>query len=412
VNSSTYQKLWGTILVIATISTGCSRSNPEAQASSSPPIPVQLATLTATTLEESSEFVGNLEATEKVVVKPEIEGRIKEIRVNPGDRVNQGDVMMVLEPDRTQPELENAEAGVKVAMANRDAAIEKAKVAQSQQASAQAEVNLAQVNFERAKFLLESGAIGQFDYDRAATDVETKQNRLNEAKNSVQAAEAAIRQAEADIQQAQAKVAMAAVSLGFKQIVSPLSGSGVVGDLPVKQGDYATTGEAIATITRNDFLELRISVPAKRSGQLQQGMTVELLDPGSQESLSKGKISFISPTVDTNLQTILIKARFPNSEGNLRDGQRVEAKIVWNNEPGILIPTTAISRVGSKSFVFVEEQQESTDGKTQQIVRQRPIQLGNIQGANYQVLEGLEVGDSIAVSNILKLRDGAAIQPQ
>ena len=288
--------------------------------------------------------------------------------------------------------------------------IEKLKVAQSQQDSAQAQVNLAQVNYERAKFLLESGAIGKFRYDQAETDLETKKNQLNEAKNSIQAAEAAIRQAEANIRQAQAQVETAAVSVGFKQIVSPISG--VVGDLPVKQGDYVTMGEAIATITRNDVLDLRISVPSRRSGQLQLGMMVELLDPGTQKTLSKGAINFISPNVDTNLQTILIKARFPNTGSNLRDGQQVEARIVWNNEPGILIPTTAISRVGSKSFVFVEEQKESTDGKTQPIVRQRPIQLGNIQEANYQVLEGLEVGDSIAVSNILKLRDGAAIQPQ
>ncbi len=409
-NTPTPQKLWGTILLIASISTGCSRSNPEVQATSPPPIPVKLETLTAATLEESSEFVGNLEATEKVIIKPEIEGRIKEIRVSSGDRIEQGEVIMLLEPDRTQSQLASAEAGVKVAMANRDAAIEQLKVAQSQQASAQAEVDLAQVNFKRAKFLLESGAIGQFDYDRAETDLETKKNRLNEAKNSVQAAEAAIRQAEAAIRQAQAQVETAAVSVGFKQIVSPISG--VVGDLPVKQGDYVTTGEAIAAITRNDVLDLRISVPAKRSGQLQQGMTVELLAPGTQKTLSKGKINFISPNVDTSLQAIAIEARFPNAGGNLRDGQQVEARIVWNNEPGILIPTTAISRVGSKSFVFVEEEQESNDGKTQQIVRQRPIQLGNIQEANYQVLEGLEVGDSIAVSNILKLRDGAAIQPQ
>jgi RND family efflux transporter MFP subunit len=409
-NTPNHQKLWGIILLIATINTGCSRSNPEVQATSPPPIPVKLATLKAANLEDSSEFVGNLEATEKVIIKPEIQGRIKEIRVSPGDRIPQGEVIMVLEPDQTQSQLATAEAGVKVAMANRDAAIEKLKVAQSQQDSAQAQVNLAQVNFKRAKFLLESGAIGQFDYDRAETDLETKKNQLNEAKNSVRAAEAAIRQAEANIRQAQAQVETAAVSVGFKQIVSPISG--MIGDLPVKQGDYATTGEAIATITRNDVLDLRISVPSRRSGQLQPGMMVELLDPGTQKTLSKGEINFISPNVDTSLQTILIKARFPNRGGNLRDGQQVEARIVWDNEPGILIPTTAISRVGSKSFVFVEEQKESTDGKTQPIVRQRPIQLGNIQEANYQVLEGLEVGDSIAVSNILKLRDGAAIQPQ
>lgn len=409
-NTSTQQKFWGTIVLIATLTTGCSRPNPEAQATSPPPIPVKLATLTAATLEESSEFVGNLEATEKVIIKPEIQGRIKEIRVNSGDRIKQGEVIMVLEPDQTQSELANAEAGVKVAMANRDAAMEKVKVAQSQQASAQAEVDLAQVNFQRAKFLLKSGAIGQFDYDRAETDLETKKNRLNESQNSIKAAEAAIRQAEADIQQAQSKVETAAVSVGFKQIVSPLSG--VVGDLPVKPGDYASTGEAIATITRNDYLDLRLSVPSQRSRQLKQGMMVQLLDPATQKTLSKGTINFISPTVDSSLQTILIKARFPNSGVNLRDGQQVEAKIVWNSEPGILIPTTAISRIGSKSFVFVKEEQQSTDGQTKQVVRQRPIQLGNIQEADYQVLEGLEIGDSIAVSNILKLRDGAAIKSE
>jgi RND family efflux transporter MFP subunit len=403
-------KILGIVLLIATLSTGCSPSNPKVQATSPPPIPVKLATLTPATVEESSEFLGNLEATEKVIIKPEIQGRIKEIRVNPGDRIKQGDVMMVLQPDQTQSQLANAEAGVNAAIASRDAAIEKVKVAQSQEASAQAEVNLAQVNFERAKFLLESGAIGKFDYDRAETDLKTKKNRLNEAKNSIKAAQAAIQQAEANIRQARAQVETAAVSVGFKRIVSPLSG--VVGDLPVKPGDYASTGEAIATIIRNDHLDLRLSVPSQRSGQLKQGMTVELLDPATQKTLSKGTINFISPTVDSSLQTILIKARFPNSGASLRDGQQVEARIVWNSEPGILIPTTAISRIGSKSFVFVKEEQQSTDGQTQQVVRQRPIQLGNIQENNYQVLEGLEPGDSIAVSNILKLRDGAAVKSE
>lgn len=125
----------------------------------------------------------------------------------------------------------------------------------------------------------------------------------------------------------------------------------------MKQGDYVSTGEAIATITRNDYLDLRLSVPASHSGQLRQGMIVELIAPSTGESWGQGRVSFISPNIDPNLQTILVKARFPNAKGNLRDGQQVEARIVWNSQPGILIPTTAISRVGSKSFVFVSEKQ-------------------------------------------------------
>ncbi|AFZ45002.1 efflux transporter, RND family, MFP subunit [Halothece sp. PCC 7418] len=408
--SSDHQTFWGLLLLIAATSTGCSTAKPDAQASSPPPIPVAIETLSPETLEESSQFVGNLEATEKVALKPEIQGRIQQMRVAPGDRVAQGEAMMVLEPDQTLPQLENAQAGVNAAIASRETAVEKRKVAQSQRDSAQEEVNLAQVNYDRAQFLLEAGAIGQFRLDQAETELKTQKNRLQEAENAVEAAQAAIRQAEANLAQARAQVKAAQVSVGFKQILSPISG--IVGDLAVKQGDYITPGETIATITRNNFLDLEISVPARRSGELQQGMTVELLDPASQQTLSQGKINFISPNVETTLQTIPIKARFPNSGGTLRDGQRVEAKIVWNNEPGILIPTTAISRVGSKSFVFVQDQPEASNEEAEVIVRQRPIQLGEIQGSDYQVLDGLEAGDQIAVSNILKLRDGAAIQPQ
>jgi RND family efflux transporter MFP subunit len=409
VNSSTNPIFWVIAIALVTIGSGCSSPEPEAKAGGVPPIPVKLQTLTLANLEDSSEFVGNLEAKEKVIVKPEIQGQIQEIRVSSGDRVNRGETLVLLKPDQTTPQLDSAKETVNVAIADRDAAIEQLKIAQSQQASVQEEVDLAQVNFQRAKFLLEQGAIGRFDYDRAQTDLEIKKNRLKEAKDAVQAAQTGIQQAEAKIRQAKSQVATAAVNVGFKQVSAPISGT--IGDLPVKQGDYATMGEAIATITRNDSLDLRISVPVSRAGQLRQGMTVELIAPGTGKTLERGRVSFISPNIDTSLQTVLIKASFPNARGKLRDGQKVEAKIVWNNEPGILIPTTAISRVGSKSFVFVVEQQ-TADGKPQQVVRQRPIELGNIQDASYQVLEGLEVGDSIAVSNILKLRDGATIKSE
>lgn len=410
-NSSTNPIFWAIAIALVTIGSGCSspEPEPEAKAGGVPPIPVKLQTLTLANLEDSSEFVGNLEAKEKVIVKPEIQGQIQEIRVSSGDRVNGGDTIVLLKPDQTTPQLDSAKETVNVAIADRDASIEQLKIAQSQQASVQEEVDLAQVNFQRAKFLLEQGAIGRFDYDRAQTDLEIKKNRLKEAKDAVQAAQTGIQQAEAKIRQAKLQVATAAVSVGFKKVSAPIAGT--IGDLPVKQGDYATMGEAIATITRNDSLDLRLSVPASRAGQLRQGMTVELIAPGTGKTLERGRASFISPNIDTSLQTVLIKASFPNATGKLRDGQKVEAKIVWNNEPGILIPTTAISRVGSKSFVFVVEQQ-TVEGKPQQVVRQRLIELGNIQDASYQVIKGLEVGDSIAVSNILKLRDGATIKSE
>ncbi len=94
----------------------------------------------------------------------------------------------------------------------------------------------------------------------------------------------------------------------------------------------------------------------------------------------------------------------------MRDGQYVQARVIWNRQPGILIPTVAISRVGGQSFVFVTEN-KTVNGQQQQVVHQRLVRLGDIQGTNYQVIDGLQSGETIVTSGILKLREGAPIQP-
>ena len=115
--------------------------------------------------------------------------------------------------------------------------------------------------------------------------------------------------------------------------------------------------------------------------------------------------------MSTAAQSILVKARFTNSNGILRDGQYVRARILWNQQPGILIPTQVVTRIGGQSFVFVVEFDKSKQ-KPQFVVHQKPVKLGDVQSDRYPILEGIKAGDRLAVSNILKLRDGVPIQPQ
>ena len=166
----------------------------------------------------------------------------------------------------------------------------------------------------------------------------------------------------------------------------------------------------MAKVAQMEAVFLNIEVPSNRSMQLRTGLTVELIDPTSKEQLATGSLTFVSPTVNTEGQTILTKARFRNPDGNLRDGQNVQARIIWETQPGLLIPTTAISQVGGKSFVFLVDDEPNEN--EQEVVRLSPVELGAIQGNSYQVMAGLEAGDRIAVSNILKLRDGVPIQPE
>jgi RND family efflux transporter MFP subunit len=379
--------------------------------------------LQTNTVKESSEFVGSLEAAEQVELKPETQGRITEILVQSGDRVERGTPLLVLAPDQTVPQLKSAEASVGVAQGNRQVlagqlrvALKNLEVARTNLASAESSRTLAKINFDRASFLVSQGAIGRFDYDRAKTDLEIKTNQLQAtqeqlkaAQASVDQARAAVGQADASIRQAQAQAQVAVVGVGFKQVVAPIAG--VVGDMTVKVGDYVSTGQTLTRLVQNGALDLRLSIPANRLSQLRLGLPVELINPATKSSIGEGSISFISPTVDSTTQAVLVKAQFPNPRGTLRNGQYTEARIIWEQAPGILIPTSSVLQVSGKSFVYVSETDATKrDGK--QIARMRPVHLGAIQEQKYQVLNGLKTGENLVVSGILRLRDGVPIQPE
>jgi RND family efflux transporter MFP subunit len=138
---------------------------------------------------------------------------------------------------------------------------------------------------------------------------------------------------------------------------------------------------------------------------------VELIDPVTRDRLGTGAINFISPTVDAAAQVVLVKAQFPNPNGRLRNGQSVEARIVWARDTGVLIPTNAVLQVSGKSFAYVAETDDS-QGEPQQVARMRPVELGEMQEQNYQVIDGLNPGENLVVSGILRLRDGVPIQPE
>lgn len=388
-----------------------------------PAVPVKLQVLQSSSVAESSEFVGTLESAAKVDLRPETQGRIAKVLVQPGDRVKPGTVILTLQPDQAQPQLEGAQASVGVAKANQSAALDQLRtaekgleIARTELASAQASQDLSKTNFERASYLLNEGVIGKYDYDRAKTDLEIASNRVQAAQQKVGQAQSAVsqsrsgvEQANAGIRQAQAQVSTASVNVGFRQVTAPIAGT--VGEVFVKVGDVVSTGQTITNIVQNDALDLRLSVPSNRLNQLRSGLTVELIDPVSRERISTGQINFISPTVDSTAQVVLVKARFPNSNGNLQNGQYVEARIIWDRGTGVLIPTNAVLQVSGKSFAYVAET-DSSEGEERQVARMRPVTLGEIQEQSYQVINGLKPGDHLVVSGILRLRDGVPIQPE
>ncbi|NEO32261.1 MAG: efflux RND transporter periplasmic adaptor subunit [Symploca sp. SIO3C6] len=406
-------KFLGTLLTLPFLTSACGGGEPPLAAGTPPGVPVKLETVVPSTIKESSEFVGSLEAKQRVDLRAETEGRITRIFANSGDKVTADTPIMELRLERSRAQLNAEIANVNVARAARDNAKAELKEAKAEKLSAQAEVELQNEDFERISMLVSQGALPEQRLDQVRRDRNRAVAELEASQERIEADRASLDEANATLVQAQANVEVATEDLQDNKIVAPIAG--IVGDIELKVGDYVDIGDTITTITQNQSLDLRLSIPLEKAEQLRVGLPVELVSYQKDEVIVTGGISFISPQVDQQVQGILIKASFPNPGGKLRDEQLVRARVIWEERPGVLIPTAAISRLGGQNFVYVaatpeaSEQEQSQAGEAQQIAQQKPVKLGAIQGNKYQVLEGVEPGEKIVVSGILNLSDGTPI---
>ncbi len=394
-----------TALLILFLTGACSRGGPPPGAGKPPPeVPVKLQSVETSTVEESSKFVSSLEAQNRVVLRPETDGRINQVFVSSGSRVAPGTPIVQLRPEKSQAEVGGAIANVNAARASLNNAQAQVKAAEADRARAVADLELQKQQYTRISTLVSQGALAEQQLDQVRRDREAASAALNAAEERIRAARATIDQENAALKQAQANVELRTEELQETRVVAPIAG--VLGDFTAKLGDYVKAGDTLTTIIQNDTLELRLpDISADQASQLRVGLPVQLRNFIKDDILVTGRISFVSPQV--NSEQILAKASFPNPEGTLRDGQRVRAEVIWQRSSGVLIPITAVTPVANKPFVYVAEQSPS-----QLIARQKPVTLGKTQGNNYHVTEGLKPGEKIIVSGLLNLTDGAPIVPQ
>ncbi|MEM6446774.1 MAG: efflux RND transporter periplasmic adaptor subunit [Cyanobacteria bacterium P01_D01_bin.123] len=377
----------------------------------SPGTPVELLRVTSDVIQTTTDAVGSLEAAERVALRPEVEGRLVQVLVRSGDRVAAGTPLIQLKPDRTQAEANAAAASIALSQARRKSAEASILTLVAEREAARAEVVLQEEELKRTTLLVEEGAQSQQALDRVTSSRNAAAAALNAAEQRIQAARTELVEIDAAIAQAEANAAATQTDLSDYRVVAPIAGT--VGDIPVKVGDYVETGDVLTTLTQNQTLELRLTLPLERSLELREGLAVELYVPQIEEPIARGAISFVSPTVDPDSQVILTKARFANLDGRLRDGQFVEARVIWREQPGVLVPTTAIAYIAGQAFVYVAQPAppDVDPEGAQQIAEQRPLTLGEIRGNQYQVLEGLQPGESIVTSGVLNLTNGVPIVP-
>ncbi|MBF2017467.1 MAG: efflux RND transporter periplasmic adaptor subunit [Rivularia sp. T60_A2020_040] len=381
---------------------------PAGQNAQPPKLPVQLATVQSGIIEDRDEYVARLESRNSVNLQPQVQGRITKIFVNSGDNVQQGNALMQIDSREQQAAVNSVDAAAQAARSQLENAIATLKSLQAERLSNVADVNLNQQEYERYSSLAAQGAVSQQIRQQYQNRLATAKARLNAIEAQIKAQEASVNQAEKALQQQRANTKQQQVQLQYYTVSAPIAGQ--VGDLIVKEGDVVNTTTQLTSITQNNPLQIEISIPQERAAELRKGMPVELVN-NQGKILGRSQIFFISPNVNQNTQSILVKATFDNSNNQLRASEYVNARVIWQRNPGVLIPATSVVRLAGETFVYVAKKPSDSQDKPEYIAKQKRIKLGDIRGNNYQVLEGLRAGERIIISGILNLTDGAPIMP-
>ncbi|MDB9374922.1 efflux RND transporter periplasmic adaptor subunit [Nodularia sphaerocarpa] len=372
-----------------------------------PGVRVKVSPVQIGTVEESSDFVASLESQRSVQIPSKIPGQVTQIFLQSGDPVTAGTA--IIEVDSKQATIDEMNAARQAAVAQRENTRVKLQSLEAARQSHVADLQLQQQDYDRYAELANQGAVSRRARDEYASKLATAKANLGAINAQIQAEQATISQAETALQQAEANIQNQQVQPKNYRITAPFSGT--VGDIPVKVGDLVNTSTPLVTVSQKQPLQVNISVPQEQSKQLRQGMPVEVLNPQGQV-ISTSKISLIAPDTNNEKQSSLVKALFNNSQGELKPDQLVRARVIWNQRSGVLVPTKAVSRLGGETFVYVIKREESSQGVSQLIARQKSVKLGNIRDDNYQVLAGLQPEDQIITSGLLNVKDGVAIVPE
>ena len=350
----------------AALLAGCGQKDSAKGAPGMPPggMPVQVQIVTKDTIPDTTEYLSVLKSRHSANINPQVEGQVTKIFVKSGDRVKAGEPLLEIDPLKQKATVSSQEAA---------------------RAAQEANAQLAKVSFERAKRLSEAGVISKADFDTAQSNYDAAVAQLKSLDEQVNTQK---------------------VELHYYSVSAPMDG--IIGDIPVRIGDRVAVTTLLTTVDEPGALEAYIYVPVERSRSLKVGLPAKLLNQ-SGELLANTSVTFVSPQVDPETQTVLAKAAVPNAnaQARLRISQQVRVQVRWGQREGATIPFLNVTRINGQFFAFVTE----NSGKGT-VARQKLVRIGDNVDNNIEVLEGIKPGDHLIVSGTQFLQDGAPVTEQ
>jgi membrane fusion protein (multidrug efflux system) len=313
-----------------------------------PPAVVSATEVRAQPWRPALQAVGSVVAVQGISVVNEVPGLVREISFTSGQRVAEGDVLLRLDDTVDQAQLRGLQAAL----------------------------GLAQVKFQRAARLIKERSVSQSDFDAA----------------------------QAELTNARAQVASQQALIQKKVIRAPFDG--VLGLREVSLGEYLPTATAIVPLQNLDNVFVDFSLPERQLGAVTVGRKVQVSVDARPDVPHDGEVVAINPGVDAVNRMLRLRARLANPDRLLRPGMFARVTLDLGRDESVLtLPRVAISYAPYGDAVFVVTEQ---DGKT--MVQQRQVKTGAVIGDRVVIEQGLQAGERVVLTGLVKLRNGMAVK--
>jgi membrane fusion protein, multidrug efflux system len=352
--------IWAALLI-------CAASAPPAHSQAPAPVPVSTVSAEKRPISKALDFVGRVEAINRVEIRARVTGYLEAVLFKEGDLVKEGAPLYRIEKGLFQAAVEQAQGALETSKAQHELAVKTRK--------RQDELFAKNVAAEKA---------------------------LDEAIAAQGMAKGAIMTNEGNLQTAQ-------INLGYTDIVAPITGK--VGRTTVTKGNVVGPDSGVlTTIVSQD--PMYVTFPVSQREFLQAAQTGRPTDLKSIKVRIRfsdgsvydqvGEINFVDVTVDRTTDTVIARATMPNPDGRLIDGQLVRVNLESGTpEEKVVIPQAALISDQEGVYVFVVE-----DGKA--VVKR--VKTGGESGTNVVIEAGLSAGDQVIVEGLQGIRPGIAVR--
>jgi multidrug efflux system membrane fusion protein len=353
------------LLLLTFAVSGCSRTRVQA----APAMPAPLVTIVKASAHDVPRYldeIGRNGAFESVTVTPQVGGRITERHFQDGENLKKGQILFIIDPRPFKAQLDSAQATL---------------------AQTKAALDLAKIQFARDEEVIGARAISKQDYD-------TKKNTVDVDQAQVDAAQAALETAR--------------LNLEYCYIHSPIDGR--AGARLVDVGNVVQANStALLLVQRLDPIYANFTITEGDLPEVQKEMTHGTLKadvrlPSDTDGKARvGRVEFLDNAVQNGTGTINLRATLPNSDHHFWPGQFVDVKLVLNTQKGaVLIPSQATQISQKGPFVYVIKADDTAD--------LRPVILGQRQGDDVVVTNGLSPNERVVVTGQLTVRPGGKVR--